>query len=234
MRWRSSYSNLLTRDCLPDREKLSTNQNYLFDGLFAECHAYRVMSLACVETQSYSSNRTLILHELERTLAAVSDADAAAAQRTILAARRVFVMGAGRSGLALKMAAMRLMHLGLAVHVAGEVTAPAIGHGDLLLVASGSGTTASVVHAAEVAVKAGAQVLALTAVRESKLGMLAQGVVVIPAATKRDHGGTMSEQYAGALFEQSTLFIMDAIFQAMWRDCGASAEELWKRHANLE
>jgi 6-phospho-3-hexuloisomerase len=59
-------------------------------------------------------------------------------------------------------------------------------------------------------------------------------VVVIPAAAKQDHGGAISEQYAGALFEQSTLLIMDATFQAMWREGGASAEELWKRHANLE
>jgi 6-phospho-3-hexuloisomerase len=152
----------------------------------------------------------------------------------ILAANRLFVMGAGRSGLALKMAAMRLMHLGLVVHVAGEVTTPAIGLGDLLLVASGSGATAGPVHAAEVAVRAGAQVLALTATPASKLATLAQGVIVIPAAAKQDHGGMRSEQYAGALFEQSTLLVMDAMFQAMWREGGASAEELWKRHANLE
>jgi 6-phospho-3-hexuloisomerase len=192
------------------------------------------MALGTVEIQSSSSNQTLILNELERTLQAISEEETGAAQRIILAARRVFVMGAGRSGLALKMAAMRLMHLGLTVHVAGEVTAPAIGPGDLLLVASGSGTTVGVVHAAEVALKAGAQVLALTAVRESKLARLAQWLVVIPAAAKQDHGGMISGQYAGALFEQSTLLIMDAIFQTMWRECGVSAEELWKRHANLE
>src|ERR1700734_1021041 len=92
-----------------------------------------------VQTRGYSFDRTLILNELERTLAAVSDAEIAVAQRMILAANRLFVMGAGRTGLALKMAAMRLMHLGLEVHVAGEVTCPAIGRGDLLLVASGSG-----------------------------------------------------------------------------------------------
>jgi len=192
------------------------------------------MSLSAVETTSYSQNQTLILHELERTLAAISESDTTAAQLAILAAERVFVMGAGRSGLALKMAAMRLMHLGLVVHVAGEVTAPAIGRGDLLLVASGSGTTAGVVHAAEVAVKAGAQVLALTATPESKLGKLAQDLIVIPAAAKQDHGGMKSEQYAGALFEQSTLLIMDAMFQGMWSERGESAEQLWKRHANLE
>src|SRR5271155_1766031 len=118
----------------------------------------------------FSFDQTLILHELERTLAAVSGAEVAVAQRMILAANRVFVTGAGRTGLALKMAAMRLMHLGLVVHVAGEVTTPAIGPGDLLVVASGSGTTAGPVNAAAVAVKAGARVLALTATPASQLG----------------------------------------------------------------
>jgi len=187
-----------------------------------------------VQRQSYLSDRNLILTELERTLAAVSEAEIVAAQRMIEAANRLFVMGAGRTGLALKMAAMRLMHLGLVVYVAGEVTTPAIGQDDLLLVASGSGTTAGPVHAAEVAVKAGAKVLALTTSPVSKLATLAQGLVMIPAAAKQDHGGSISEQYAGALFEQSTLLIMDAMFQAMWRESGASAEELWRRHANLE
>jgi 6-phospho-3-hexuloisomerase len=194
----------------------------------------RDKSLGAVQTQSFLFDRNLILGELERTLAAVSEPEIAVAQRMILAAKRLFVMGAGRTGLALKMAAMRLMHLGLVVHVVGEVTTPAIGPGDLLLVASGSGTTAGPVHAAEVAFKTGAQVLALTASPASKLATIAQGVVVIPAAAKQDHRETISEQYAGALFEQSTLLIMDAMFQAMWREGGASAEELWKRHANLE
>jgi 6-phospho-3-hexuloisomerase len=191
---------------------------------------YRAASVV----DGFPFEQALILNELERTLAAVSEAEIAVGQRMILGANRVFVMGAGRTGLALKMAAMRLMHLGLVVHVAGEVTTPAIGRGDLLLVASGSGTTAGPVHAAEVAVKAGARVLALTATPASKLGGLAQGLVVIPAAAKEDRGGMVSEQYAGALFEQSALLIMDTMFQAMWHERGESAEELWKRHANLE
>jgi 6-phospho-3-hexuloisomerase len=187
-----------------------------------------------IHSESYSFNRSLILNELERTLAAVSEAEIAVAQRMILTANRVFLTGAGRTGLALKMVAMRLMHLGLAVHVAGDATTPAIGPGDLLLVASGSGTTAGPVHAAEVAVKTGARVLALTATPASRLGTLAKALVVIPAAAKQDHGGTISEQYAGALFEQSVLLVMDAMFQALWHERGESAEELWKRHANLE
>jgi 6-phospho-3-hexuloisomerase len=181
-----------------------------------------------------STDREMILGELKRTLAAVSGVEIAAAREAILGAARVFVTGAGRSGLALKMAAMRLMHLGLAVHVVGELTTPAIGAGDVLVAASGSGTTAGVVQAAEVARRAGADVLALTTAPESRLGQYARWRLVIPAATKQDHGGAKSEQYAGALFEQSVLLIMDAMFQAMWRERGESADELWKRHANLE
>jgi len=189
---------------------------------------------AQVEVSDYGSIRRLIFEELTRTLAEVDPLELAAAEDMILSATRVFVAGAGRSGLALKMAAMRLMHLGLTVHVVGEVTAPAIVAGDLLLIASGSGTTASAMHAAEVAIRAGAKVLALTTAPGSTLGGVASGIVVVPAATKQDHGGSKSEQYAGALFEQSVVLLMDMLFQSMWQRRGESAEELWKRHANLE
>jgi 6-phospho-3-hexuloisomerase len=60
------------------------------------------------------------------------------------------------------MAAMKLMHLGHTVHVAGDTTTPATATGDLLLVASGSGTTPGVVKAAETATRAGAHVAAFT------------------------------------------------------------------------
>ncbi|TDW30253.1 6-phospho-3-hexuloisomerase [Cryobacterium psychrophilum] len=149
-------------------------------------------------------------------------------------AERVFVLGAGRSGLALRMTAMRLMHLGLVVHVVGDVTTPAITRGDVLLVASGSGTTGAIVRAAENAAAAGAGIVAFTTDAASALAALAEVTVVIPAAAKQDHGGPLSEQYSGGLFEQSVLLLCDAIFHALWKASGATAEELWPRHANLE
>jgi 6-phospho-3-hexuloisomerase len=85
-----------------------------------------------------------------------------------------------------------------------------------------------------VALKTGAEVLTLTASPASKLGALAQGLVVIPAAAKQDHHGTRSAQYAGALFEQSVLLITDAMFHEMWQERAETTEELWRRHANLE
>jgi hypothetical protein len=30
------------------------------------------------------------------------------------------------------------------------------------------------------------------------------------------------------------LLLMDAMFQTMWHERGESAEQMWKRHANLE
>ena len=95
-----------------------------------------------------STTCTSVLDELRHTLSALSEVQIHSAVQCILTARRVFFVGAGRSGLALEMAAMRVMHLGLTVYVVGEVVTPAIERGDLLVVASGSGTTASPVRAA--------------------------------------------------------------------------------------
>ncbi|KQR21268.1 6-phospho-3-hexuloisomerase [Microbacterium sp. Leaf151] len=149
-------------------------------------------------------------------------------------ADRVFVLGAGRSGLALRMTAMRLMHLGLDVHVAGETTTPAIGPGDALLTASGSGTTAGIVRAADTATEVGARIVAITTAADSPLGRTADALVVVPAAAKLDRSGASSTQYAGGLFEQAVVLVGDAIFDALWQRSGLSADDLWPRHANLE
>lgn len=148
---------------------------------------------------------------------------------------RVFVLGAGRSGLALRMCAMRLMHLGLSVHVVGDVTTPAVGSGDLLLVASGSGSTGGIVRAATAAAAAGARIAAITTDPESPLAALPGGAtIIVPAAGKLDRSGAVSFQYAGSLFEQSVLLVGDALFHGLWRRSRQDAETLWARHANLE
>jgi 6-phospho-3-hexuloisomerase len=147
---------------------------------------------------------------------------------------RVFVHGAGRSGLALQMTAMRLMHLGLTVHVVGEVTTPAIGAQDLLLTASGSGTTGGIVRGAHAAVSAGARVAAITTASGSPLAEVAAATIIVPAANKLDRSGAVSAQYAGSLFEQAVVVIGDALFDALWKRSGASADDLWPRHANIE
>ena len=156
------------------------------------------------------------------------------AARAIRDADRVFLLGAGRSGIALQMTAMRLMHLGLTVHVVGEVTAPAIRGGDVLVVASGSGSTAGIVRAAHTAVDVGAAVVAITADATSEISTLATVTIVVEAARKLDRDSATSAQYAGGLFEQTVVTVGDAIFHALWTQSGLSADDLWPRHSNLE
>ncbi|MDQ0769474.1 6-phospho-3-hexuloisomerase [Pseudarthrobacter defluvii] len=181
-----------------------------------------------------SRSLSLIQGEVADTAARVSVQELAALAGELAGAPRVFVAGAGRSGLVLRMAAMRLMHLGLTVHVAGDTTTPAIGAGDLLLVASGSGTTSGVVRAGETAVKADARVAAFTANAGSPLGALAHTLVIVPAPQKTDHGSGASQQYSGSLFEQVLFLAAESVFQALWEKAQIPADQLWTRHANLE
>ncbi|MEV0055210.1 6-phospho-3-hexuloisomerase [Saccharopolyspora shandongensis] len=176
----------------------------------------------------------IITEEAERVRKGVHSAAWARAGALLLKAPAVFTIGTGRSGLALQMAAMRFMHLGLSTHVVGETTAPAIGPGDVLVAASGSGSTSRVVRAAEVARDQGANVLALTTAADSALAKTATEVLVIPAAAKQDFDGKASEQYAGSMFEQSVLILTDALFHTLWKSSDTQARELWRLHANLE
>ncbi|MBB6500671.1 6-phospho-3-hexuloisomerase [Pedobacter cryoconitis] len=180
------------------------------------------------------ANLELILAENNRIAANIDFNQLATAIPYLLGAKRIFVTGAGRTGLALKAAAMRMMHFGFTVYVAGETTTPAIKKGDLLIAASGSGSTGTIVKAAEKAVSAGAGVVVFSTTTNSPLARLASQVILIPAAQKEDHGKTISAQYAGSLFEQSLLLLTDAIFQTMMAAENTPAEELWERHANLE
>ena len=149
-------------------------------------------------------------------------------------ANHIFITAAGRSGFAMRSAAMRLMHLGFSVYYVGDTTTPAIGKGDLLIAASGSGTTETIIRSAEKSIKAGAKLVGITTNATSKLAQLATHTVIIPAAEKQDHSKKISNQYAGSLFEQFLLLLNDAIFQSLWKLSEKPAEVLWEKHSNLE
>jgi 6-phospho-3-hexuloisomerase len=185
-------------------------------------------------TNTVALNLSLVRDEIAKGAARIDHHQLAALTAQIGLANRIFVAGAGRSGLVLRMAAMRLMHLGLTVHVAGDTTTPAISSGDLLLVASGSGTTSGVVKAAETAAKAGARIAAFTTNAASPLASLSDALVIIPAAEKTDHGSGLSRQYSGSLFEQVLFLATESVFQTLWDNADVPAEQLWLRHANLE
>ncbi|MDB5661488.1 MAG: sugar isomerase [Cypionkella sp.] len=67
------------------------------------------------------------LAELGAVAERVDEAAVEAACGRILSARRVMLYGCGREGLMMRAFAMRLYHLGLAVSMQGDLTAPPLG-----------------------------------------------------------------------------------------------------------
>lgn len=82
-----------------------------------------------------------ILNELSEHSPAIQDEQAERLVSSLLAVRKVFVAGAGRSGLMGKSFAMRLSHIGVKAYVVGETNTPSFTEEDLLIVGSGSGRT---------------------------------------------------------------------------------------------
>lgn len=84
-------------------------------------------------------NLTLIVDELNQAANQIDEQQLEQLTDAISKAGRVFVAGAGRSGLMMRAFAMRLMHLGLDVYVVGETVTRSLSKDDLLLIGSGSG-----------------------------------------------------------------------------------------------
>ena len=158
--------------------------------------------------------------------------------------RKIFVIGAGRSGLVAKVFAMRLMHLGFSVRVVGETITPRMDPEDLLIVISGSGETVYPVTIAKQAKKLGGILAIITSYPESTLGKMADVTVVIKGRVlPSTHIDYESRQIMGihepltplgTLFEISTLVFCDALISELAARLGKTEEDLARRHATLE
>jgi 6-phospho-3-hexuloisomerase len=158
----------------------------------------------------------------------------------IMGAKKIFLMGAGRSGLAARAFAMRLMHMGFQVHVVGETTAPAVQVDDLVIAVSGSGETTSVANLGAIAKKKGSKLATITSNKNSSLGRISDVVIIIPGRPKEDLDyedyqerrmiGYTQLAPLGTVFEISALVFLDAVISELMVKTGASEEELKKRH----
>lgn len=176
-----------------------------------------------------------ILDEILVVLGGLDQAGFDRAVAGLTRAERVFVAGAGRSGLVMRMLALRLIQAGLTVHAAGDATTPAIGGGDLLVIGSGSGETDSMRTLAAVAREAGAEVLLLTHAPDSPLGKRADLILLLPVPHDQSRpGGLAGTQLLGTLFEQCLLLTADLLAAEVCARVGAAAADLQRRHANLE
>lgn len=141
---------------------------------------------------------------------------------------RIFVYGAGRSGLMLKAFAMRLAQMGKNVYVVGETVTPALEQGDLLFLASASGSTQSTCRYAKIAADLGADLFLISANENSPLSQIHPIQLLLSTSTKNRASG--SAQVMGSLFEQSLLLLCDGIIAALPH----SGDAMRRRHANLE
>lgn len=177
----------------------------------------------------------LAVREVEATLARMDPAQGAALADALLAANRIFVAGAGRAGNIMKGFAMRLMHMDLCSFVAGESVTPAIGPGDLLVLGSGSGETASAVSMAAKAGTLGAKVALITTRPQSQAAGLAHVVVEIPAVSKlAAHTGTEVLQPMANCFEQCLVFFTDSVTMLLMERLDKTSDQMYRNHANLE
>jgi 6-phospho-3-hexuloisomerase len=176
-----------------------------------------------------------ILAEVSTVLSRVDRSQVTELADRLSAATRVFVTGEGRSGFMAKAFAMRLMHLGLDVHVIGETTTPSVGAKDTLVAVSGSGTTAGTVRVAEQAARVGACVHAVTTDQGSPLALTADTVLTVPAATKyRRADEAPTVQPLSSLFDQATHLLLDVVCLQLAEQRGIDNTTARAAHANTE
>ncbi|MDR0402369.1 MAG: SIS domain-containing protein [Treponema sp.] len=156
--------------------------------------------------------------------------------REISAAARVFVYGAGRSGLVIRSFGERLMHLGFEFHAIGEISCPPAGRGDLILVCSGSGKTKPVLAVCRAAKDLGVRVGAITAAAAgAPILELADRVVSLNVPeTKPEFFPSPLFQPMGSPFEQAAFLLCESMAIDLIQDRAVPPGDIARRHANIE
>jgi len=161
-------------------------------------------------------------------------------------ANRVFVMGAGRSGLVAKGFAMRLMHLGFQSFVVGETITPSFGVDDAMVIFSGSGRTKTVVDIATTAKEIGGKLCVITANPTGGVATMAD--VVVEIESNRDPGVDDSCEFErrqmtgehksfaplGTIFETTAMVFADAVISRLMELRQVDEGQMKKRHTNIE
>jgi 6-phospho-3-hexuloisomerase len=174
------------------------------------------------------------LQEVADAVRSVSPAGIAGIVDELLQARRIACYAGGREGLVMRGLVMRLFHAGLDAHYVGEMTCPAIGAGDLLVLSCGPGRISMVAALAEVARRDGARVLYLTAQPDIPPADLTDRTIRITAQTMADDQESAAALPMGSAYEIALFVLVDLITNGVRRRRSESADELRSRHTNLE
>jgi 6-phospho-3-hexuloisomerase len=188
----------------------------------------------------------LMSSKIKKIADSLSDEEITRFLDEILKAKRIYGMGAGRSGLVAKAFAMRLMHLGFQAYVVGETITPAMKPGDLMVVFSGSGKTKTVADIAETAKDIGGRLALISSDKSSRIAQISDSVVIIESqrdAVKDDTaefeirqmmGEHKSFAPLGTIFETASMVFADAIISRLMEITRMEEKDLKTRHANIE
>lgn len=169
-----------------------------------------------------------ILEEMRGVFARVSADAVGQLAQEIVQARRILVYGVGRTGLALQGFSMRLMHLGLDGHFVGQLSAPPVAAGDLLVCALALGKLPTGDAIVDSARRAGARVAVVTARPEL---VSADLVIGLPAQTMADPMTSLLP--LGSPFELALWLYCDLTVADLMRRLNLGNADLAVRHANL-
>ncbi len=173
----------------------------------------------------------IILSRVADALESVPDGSIDAVARLISAADRVFITGDGRSRMVGNFFAMRLMHAGITAYIVGDVITPAIYKSDLLLLVSGSGNTAQLVHQTEQCRDMQIVTMLVTGASQSPLSDMVNCSVQVGQA---HHHIDDSCTPMGIVFEMSSLLFLELVIARLLEQRKINTSDMKKRHANLE
>ena len=174
--------------------------------------------------------------EIAATFASVDEGAVAALVEELAGARRIVLHGVGREGLMMRALTMRLFHMGLDAHPVGDMTTPAIGAGDLLVVSAGPGEFSTIMALIGVARDAGARVAVITAQPGGGAARAADVVMCLPAQTMASNSGPGASAVLsmGSAFEGAQYVFFEVLVLLLRERLGISAEAMRARHTNLE
>ncbi|QDD12123.1 6-phospho-3-hexuloisomerase [Candidatus Methylopumilus rimovensis] len=176
-------------------------------------------------------HQKLLLDKISSVLSVTEQSNAAKLLKLVDEAGRIFVGGAGRSGLVSRFFAMRLVHSGYQVNMVGEIVTPAIKSGDLFLVISGSGGTKTLLPLLETAKSKGAKIVVISMKNKSPMSDMADLTIQIG---NDDSFGLTKGMPMGTTFELSTLIYLEAVISELIHAKGLTEEGMRAIHANLE
>ena len=184
------------------------------------------------EDKIFTESVKYIQRKIKDILEKVSQGDIDKVRNLFFKSNRIFVYGAGRSGLVAKAFAIRLVHLGFQTFVIGETITAPVQKGDLVVIISGSGETIPAVMTAEIAHNLGAHVVSITAKKKSEIAKFANVTLFISATCNEEE----RKRYAplGTLFEASVWILLDGLTAYLLDSKNENEEIMRSRHATLE